>query len=184
MTPILVGLVGPSGVGKSTVAKHLKKAHGFVGTHAGYPVKKAIQSGFDLDADHVDGHLKREPCKVFGGVTPKLVLDHAGEAIAKIAPLATATMLKDRLKSLGEEYPRVIVDGVRQQAEADVIRKAGGHIIRISPQVPPKRKFPMDIRSQAIKEDFSVDNTVSKKHTKKQLDKIMEKLGANADEDE
>lgn len=183
MTPILVGLVAPSGAGKSTVAKHLKKTHGFVGTHAGYPIKKAIQLGFDLDDAHVDGHLKREPCKTFEGVTPKLVLDHAGEAIARIAPKATAYKLKERLKELAHTYPRVVVDGVRQQAEADVIREAGGKIIRISPQLPAKKKFPMDVRSQAIKEDFSVDNTISKKHTKKQLDKIMDQLGAKPDED-
>lgn len=184
MTPILLGLVAPSGAGKSTVAKHLKKTHGFVGTHAGYPVKKAIQQGFDLDEAHVDGHLKREGCKAFGGVSPKLVLDHAGEAIAKIAPMATANMLKDRLKEMSGAYPRVVVDGVRQQEEANVIRANGGHMIRISPQLKPKKKFPMDVRSQAIQADFEVDNTISKKHTKKQLDAIMKQLGAKADEDE
>lgn len=181
MTPILVGLVAPSGAGKSTVAKHLKKTHGFIGTHAGYPVKKAVQEGFELDEDHVDGHLKREPCATFGGTTPKIVLDHVGEAIANVAPEATANKLKERLKDMSA-YPRVVVDGVRQQSEADVIKAAGGHMIRISPQLKPKKKFPMDVRSQAIKADFSVDNTVSKKHTKQQLDKIIEQLGGKADE--
>ncbi len=180
MTPILVGLVAPSGAGKSTVAKHLKKTHGFVGTHAGYPVKKAIQQGFDLDEAHVDGHLKREPCDIFGGTTPKIVLDHAGEAIARVAPMATANKLKERLKDMSA-YPRVVVDGVRQEAEADVIRKAGGHMTRISPQLKPKKKFPMDVRSEAIKADFTVDNTVSKKQTKAQLDKIIEQLGGKED---
>lgn len=175
MTPILYGLVGASGAGKTVVTKHLAKEHGFAGVHAGYPVKDALQHGFNLSQDQVHGGRKGDPATELGGTTPKELLDHVGEAIAKHAPQATALCLRKKLAEMGVNHARVVVDGVRQQAEADAIRECGGHIIRVNPQVPPNPAYPMDARSAKIKEDHVVQG--GKKKIKAQLDALVKKHG-------
>lgn len=173
MTPVLLGLVGPSGTGKTCITKRLAKKHGFVITHAGYPVKDALQHGFGLDPEQVHGLRKGEPAGQLGGVKPKIVLDHVGEAIAKHAPNATAIALHSKLKEMSANHPRVVVDGVRQQAEADLIHAHGGHIVRINPDDPPNPEYPMDARQAKIKED----HVIKGKHPKQQLDDLVGKLG-------
>ena len=175
-SPILLGLVGPSGAGKTVVTRHLAKKHGFVGCHAGYPVKAALQHGFDLSPDQVHGSAKGDPAQELGGATPKMVLDHVGEAVAKHAPQATALKLRKKLAEMAASHPRVVVDGVRQQAEADTIRAHGGHIVRVNPDDPPNPKFPMDLRQSKIKADHEIPGG-TKKQVKKHVSDLIEKLG-------
>jgi hypothetical protein len=176
MSPVLLGLVGPSGAGKTIVTKHLAKKHQFAGVHAGFPVKDALAHGFGLSADQVHGPAKGEPAQELGGSTPKMVLDHVGEAIAKEAPQATSIVLRKKLREMAVNHPRVVVDGVRQQAEADTIRAHGGHIVRVNPTDPPNPKYPMDLRQAKIKADHEIPGG-SKKQVKKHLDKLIEQLG-------
>jgi|SRR5580700_2081576 dephospho-CoA kinase len=173
MTPMLIGLVGSSGTGKTVITKRLMKKHGFAAVHAGYPVKDAMEKGFKLDPEQVHGGRKGEPAEQLGGVKPKIVLDHVGEAIAKHAPQATSIALHHRLKEMSVNHERVVVDGVRQQAEADLIHKHGGHIVRINPDDPPNPEYPMDARQAKIKED----HVIKGKHQKRQLDDLVGKLG-------
>lgn len=175
MTPMLLGLVGASGAGKTVVTKHLAKKHGFVAVHAGFPVKHALQTGFHMNPDQVHGSQKGEPAPELGGAVPKMVLDHVGEAIATHAPEATSVELKRKLAEMSVNHSRVVVDGVRQQAEADTIHAAGGHIVRVNPDDKPNPKYPMDARQARIKEDHVVAG--GKKSVKKQLNDLVGKLG-------
>lgn len=176
MSPILIGLVGPSGAGKTVVTRHLAKKHGFAGCHAGYPVKDALQHGFGLSADQVHGTAKGDPAQELGGATPKMVLDHVGEAVAREAPQATSIVLRKKLAEMSTNHPRVVVDGVRQQAEADCIRAHGGHIVRVNPDDPPNPEYPMDLRQAKIKADHEIPGG-SKKKVKKSVNDLIEKLG-------
>lgn len=175
--PLILGLTGPSGVGKTEIIKHLLNQHDFKATHAGVPVKKGLAEGFNLDWDQVDGGRKMDSSTKLGGVEPKLVLDHMGEALARSAPLATSLALAKKIDKMHREGSKLIcVDGVRQQAEADLIHRRGGHIIRVDDGSGPDPKYPMDKRAWRIPADFNIDTSGTIPQSKGQVDKIMAKL--------
>ncbi|MDE2096230.1 MAG: ATP-binding protein [Patescibacteria group bacterium] len=175
--PLILGLTGPSGVGKTEIIKHLLNQHSFKSTHAGIPVKKGLAEGFNLDWDQVDGSEKNDSSPKLGGVEPKLVLDHMGEALARSAPLATSLALAKKIDKMHREGSKLIcVDGVRQQSEADLIKRRGGHIIRVDDGSGPDPKYPMDKRAWKIPADFNIDTSGTIPQARSQVDKIMAKL--------
>ena len=172
--PLLIGLTGPSGVGKTEIVKHLLDKHGFTSTHVGWPVKKGLRDGFNLSTKDVDGGNKNTSVPELGGVEPKLVLDHMGEALARTAPLATALHLGktvDHLRKKGHKM--IVVDGVRQQAEADFIHRRGGIMVRVDDGSGPDPQYPMDKRAWKIPVDHHIDTSGSLDKSKGEIDKLM-----------
>lgn len=179
--PMIFGLTGPSGVGKTEILKHLMDEHGFVSTHAGRPVKKGLKKGFKLSQSQVDGKHKGDAAQQLGGIEPKLVLDHVGEAIAQHAPHATAIALGHRIDKMRRAgHHSIVVDGVRQQAEADLIKRRGGHMLRADDGRGPNPMYPMDKRAAKLKVDHQVDTSGSMEKTYDQMRKIVADAKANA----
>ena len=179
--PMIFGLTGPSGVGKTEILKHLMDEHGFVSTHAGRPVKKALKKGFKLSQSQVDGKHKGDAAQQLGGIEPKLVLDHVGEAIAQHAPHATAIALGHRIDKMRRTgHSAIVVDGIRQQAEADLIHRRGGHMIRADDGRGPNPMYPMDKRAAQIKVDHQVDTSGPLEKTYDQMRKIVADVKANS----
>lgn len=178
--PIIFGLTGPSGVGKTEIIKHLMDEHGFVSTHAGRPVKKALRKGFKLKNSQVDGKHKRDAAEQLGGMDPKMVLDHVGEAIARQAPNATAIALGHKIDKMKRQHSAIVVDGVRQQAEADLIHRRGGHMIRVDDGGGPDPKYPMDKRAARLKVDHHIDTSGTLEQSYEQTRKIVDHVKANS----
>lgn len=172
----IIGLTGPSGVGKTEIIKHLMEQHGFESYHVGMPVKRALAEGFDLSKDEVDGKQKNESALNLGGVEPKFVLDHVGMAIARTAPLATALALGRKLdKMQRDKVPCIVIDGVRQPAEADLIHRRGGIVCRVDDGSGPDPKYPMDKFAWRIPVDHHLDTSGDLPHTKRQVDQLLAK---------
>lgn len=172
---LVIGLTGPSGVGKTEIVKHLLDQHGFVSTHVGWPVKKALMKGFKLKKSDVDGSQKVDSCPNLGGVEPKLVLDHMGEALARTAPLATALALGRKLDKMRRKHNLIVVDGVRQQPEADLIHRRGGYLLRVDDGRGPDPKYPMDKRAYRIPADHNIDTSGTVAQSRQQIDQFLAK---------
>jgi hypothetical protein len=172
--PLIIGLTGPSGAGKTEIVKHLLDKHGFTSYHVGWPVKRALRDGFRLNTKDVDGSQKNASIPSLGGVEPKLVLDHMGEAIARTAPLATALALGKKIDKLRRKgHNMIVVDGVRQQPEADFIHRRAGIMVRVDDGRGPDPTYPMDKRAWKIPVDHHIDTSGSLEATKGQVDKLM-----------
>lgn len=167
---MLIGLTGPSGAHKTVIAKRLEAAHGFDRIHAGDPIKNGLRAGFKLGKNQVRGKGKDHPAHQLGGATPRSVLEAQGTGTAIAAPGATATRLHKRLMKRLSRGKNVVVDGVRQEAEAGVIRRLGGHIIRADNGKDPDDSMPMDKRQASIIADSSINTSGKKKDIRKATD--------------
>jgi dephospho-CoA kinase len=169
--------MAPAGSGKSKAAKHLRKAYGFKRIHAGRPIKTAMRKGFKLSPDAVDGGGKEKPNMRLGGVRPRNVMEHVSEAVATHAPKATAVALHPKITKAMAAGRDVVVDGVRQQAEADLIHKMGGHLVAIDTGHSPDPSKPMDMRQANLVADHVVSApSGKKKELRGAVDALMHKL--------
>lgn len=147
---MLIGLTAPAGSGKSEVAKHLRDNYGFKRLHAGAPVKKAFVEGFGLPANAVSGDGKDKSSLALGGKKLRPVMEAVSDAIAEHAPHATAIALKARILKAMSAGRHVVVDGVRQPAEAALITKMGGKLVAIDSGKMPDPHKPMDLRAAQL----------------------------------
>jgi hypothetical protein len=173
---MLLGVMAPAGSGKSKASKHLKKRYGFTRLHAGQPVKEAFRQAFGLDRAAVDGKRKDVPHIRLGGAAPRAVMEPFSEALAEKAPQATAVALRPRLMRALSQGRDVVVDGVRQQAEADLIHRHGGKLIAIDTGKSPDPAKPMDLRQAQIVADHVVHARGGKTELQAAIDALMAKL--------
>ena len=86
MIGLVLGLTGPAGAGKSTVARAvLAELGGGSILHAGFALEAMLRAFYaalhvapDLIERKVDGDLKRAPCPFLGGRTPALAQQTLG----------------------------------------------------------------------------------------------------------
>lgn len=131
----LIGLTGPKGSGKSTVAKILN-AYGFKTLAFADPIKQSLSALFGLTSACLDGSLKETPLNDFGGVTPRYLMQTLGTEWGRnlVDKDIWVQMAKQRLKFAKDaRIEPIVFTDVRFDNEADWIRSEGGviwHIFR------------------------------------------------------
>lgn len=141
----MVGLSGYAGSGKSELAKHLVKNHGFVRLSYASPIKKMIlallvQAGVGpvTAREMVDGKLKEVPCDVLGGKTPRYAMQTLGTEWGRnlVASDLWRSILLNRMNVELERGHRVVIDDVRFENEAKFLMEYGSvfRIVRFADQ--------------------------------------------------
>ena len=151
----IIGITGPSGAGKTTVTDYLYRRHGYTTIHAAQPLKDAYCHLFDIGPGMIGPDEINRPAPYLGGVTPRTVLEHLGSRLHEVAPVALPTLLRGKIARALKIYtPRIMVDGIRRQTEADIIIEVGGVIWRVAGEVDPDK--PCDISQAMIEADAEV----------------------------
>jgi hypothetical protein len=70
MYRVVIGLSGFAGSGKSAVSDYLVNQRGFVRIKFAGPLKDMLRT-LGLTEDEIEGHLKKSPCELLGGKTPR-----------------------------------------------------------------------------------------------------------------
>lgn len=135
-TPLLIGLTGLRGVGKSTVASFLAQ-RGFIVGHPFNGGKRATEAYFKylgmpagMAAGCVYGELKDEPNSFLpGGATPRLWMERFGKFIAR--EMGVEWTLGAEVQHLCSNFPGrdIVVESVVY--EADLFRSLGGFLVRV-----------------------------------------------------
>jgi len=161
MKPLLIGLMGYAGSGKSTVARILMEHHGFAyGRFAG-PLKAMLAALLHNAGENaetiermIDGNLKDLPSPALSGRSPRHAMQTLGTEWGRdcMAPdfwLDQAEAGIDR--HLSDGIP-VVLDDVRFGNEADLIRAKGGVVLLVKrPGIGPVNQHVSD--NIAIKPD-------------------------------
>ena len=136
-TPKIIGLVGPSGSGKSAAAKVLTNTYGFRLAPMAGPLKRMLIAG-GLQYDDVYGGLKEVPNDILGGQTPRHAMQTLGTEWGRdhIHPdiwvnMWTASYRRDAVESGYGLLQPVVVDDVRFDNEVQAIRDLGGVIVEV-----------------------------------------------------
>ena len=127
----LVGISGKVGSGKTTAAEALIE-NGWVRVKMAGPLKDMLRS-IGLTDDHIEGNLKEVPCDLLCGQTPRHAMITLGTEWGRkqIGSDLWASVAAERIRlALGAGFS-VVVDDVRFENEAAVIRKLGGVVVRI-----------------------------------------------------
>jgi cytidylate kinase len=135
----LIGLTGPAGCGKSTIARALVQhendlcywkdatRHRFAG-----PLKAMLRT-LGLTEAQVDGDEKETPCELLGGKTARAAMQLLGTEWGRnmIGPnlWVRATMLRVDVDLA--ESKLVVIDDVRFDNEVDAIHERGGIVVSL-----------------------------------------------------
>lgn len=138
MTKTIIGLVGPMGVGKTTVATLLRERHGFMVEPFAAPLKKMLAALLyhqgvtqSTVTEMLAGDAKETPSVYLAGASPRRAMQTLGTEWRDTIDRNLWTQIwRGRVKLMGNRS--VVVDDMRFLHEAEAIRAMGGKVFRIS----------------------------------------------------
>jgi hypothetical protein len=163
----IVALNGAPGAGKSTVANYLIKTHGYTLHKIATPLKNMLRC-LGLTEDHIEGHLKEEPCELLGGKSPRWAMQTLGKDWRDMIHPDLWLMAWLNTKPEGN----LIVDDLRFPNEVPFFRAQGAKIIRIHRPSHTLR----DTGHEAEKQDIPYNSIVTNNGSINELEILIEKV--------
>lgn len=135
MMTALLGITGKAGSGKSTAAQVLIDA-GWVRIKFADPLKDMLRA-IGLTEDQIEGHLKEVPCDLLQGKTPRWAMQSLGTEWGRwcIGERFWMDIARRKIALAMAAGLNVVVDDVRFENEAHIIRELGGLVLGISRNV-------------------------------------------------
>ena len=134
---MLVGFTGLAGCGKSTAAKYLEQEHNWTRARMADPLKNMLRSlyadmgysGVDIER-RIEGDLKETPDRLTANNTPRQLMQTLGTEWGRkiVHRDFWVEVAASRILSINGH---IVVEDIRFDNEAKVIRALGGRIIRI-----------------------------------------------------
>jgi hypothetical protein len=141
----LIGLTGPAGCGKSTIAQTLSFSAWVVRHRFAGPLKAMLRT-LGLTEAQVDGNEKELSCALLGGRTPRYAMQTLGtewgRGLLDDDLWLRATLLQIDATLAETRSPIVVIDDVRFDNEAAAIRTRGGIVIKLVRDAA-ERRFPV-----------------------------------------
>jgi hypothetical protein len=167
MTQLVLGLAGPKGSGKTTLARSLKKNHGFFRCSFAAPIKTIL--GDLLYRQGVSrtkiermlyGDKKETHSEFLSGRTPRYALQTLGTEWGRnlMGEDFWTEIWLNNIKKYSQER-NIVADDLRFPSEAKTIRKLGGKLGRILRwEAPLIDSHPSETEFQKIEFDFVIPN--------------------------
>jgi len=159
--PSLLGICGRKGSGKSTAAQVLLDA-GWKRVKFADPLKNMLRV-IGLDDRHIEGDLKELPCDLLGGKTPRWAMQSLGTEWGRncIFPDFWMSLARREIALVLAQGYSVVVDDVRFDNEADMIRELGGSVLLIKrgPDAPIEHES-----EKGVTPDFIYENDLTREH--------------------
>lgn len=142
----LIGLTGPAGSGKDTVADYLRDRHGFAVMSFAHPVYLGVSAAFGIPIEQLQDRDFKEEEIPWIGKSPRQLLQLFGtefgrDLVAKDIWLRVAKSKLDEISYICDQASvpcRVVISDVRFDNEAEWVRNLGGVIWHIHrPGVQP-----------------------------------------------
>ena len=160
--PVLIGLAGYAGSGKSTVATMLYEEHGFARARFAGPLKAMMaallkDSGADDETIHelIEGANKNHPSIWLNGISPRVAMQTLGTEWGRVLMGEDfwIELAARKIERFRRRYPSVpmVFEDVRFVNEADLIRAKGGIVLRVDrPGTGPVNTHASDAPALAI----------------------------------
>ena len=177
----LIALTGAAKSGKSTIAKYLSKGtDSRYGTHVPFArarfsgtLKKMLMQIPDVTEDMIEGSLKEEPQEIFGGRTPREVMQTLGTEWGRDSVYSKIWL--DAWERSVSNLTYVVVEDLRYLNEAELIKNRGGKIWRIRrPDYFFGHSHISETEMEGIEPDLVIRNSGSVEELHAMIDRILE----------
>jgi hypothetical protein len=130
--PVVVGLCGSAGAGKSTCALWLEE-HGYLRIRFAGPLKQMLL-GLGLDQRHTDGDQKEVPNRLLNGRTPRQAMQWLGTEWGRnlFGDDFWVNIWREQATNALKSGRPVVVDDLRFANEAAAVRALNGKIVKIA----------------------------------------------------
>lgn len=172
---MIVGIAGYRGSGKSTAARYLVEAHGFVRIPFAKPLKDMLRA-IGLGDAELEGDRKEEPCSLLGGRTPRHAMQTLGtEWGRELIDEGLWIRLWSRQAMLAVEAGRhVVCDDLRFPNEATAVCDLGGRVLRLSRPGRETSAHASEAQIDLLQPDFLVCNDGSVDNLESALRIVLE----------
>lgn len=118
--PIVIGLHGPAGVGKDTVADYMVSSWGFQKVSFAGPLKRGVSELFGIPMDDMEDRAAKERTIETWGKSPRELNQWLGTEVMR-NQFMTDFFLRRMDKSIEDAGERIVVSDVRFDNEAEYI---------------------------------------------------------------
>lgn len=185
MTPMLIGLAGPMGAGKSSIAAHLHLEHGWHPPVAfADPLKDGICSMFGITREQLE-QIKRAEGDLVSGVPMRRALQTLGTEWGRsLSGDIWVEAMRKRINRLmlWQELPGIVIDDVRFENEAAFIRSHHGIVIHVRngearfPRNSHVSEKPLEVQDN----DLTIDNIGTTNDLFRKVDNLMARISGFA----
>lgn len=133
--PLLLGFVGATGSGKTTLASRLVGCRGFTRVHMGQPIKDML-AVLGVTSEQLTGppEVRRRPSALLGGRSPRQAMETLGTDWGRrmISANLWANAVEVRIRAMWSDCPSpAVIDDLRFPSDWSVIERLGGTLVRI-----------------------------------------------------
>jgi len=156
----LFAVMGNKGSGKSTVADHVVKMHGYKRIKFADPLKKML-SVIGLTHAELEGAMKEEPMPLLCGQSPRHAMQTLGTEWGRmcIGQDLWMNIFKQQTHDYLSAGYNIVNDDCRFVNEAHAVREMGGLIIRVNRGVTNDDTHASEVEMDMITPDIIIDNT-------------------------
>jgi hypothetical protein len=186
MLQTIIGLVGPIGVGKTTLGLGLIKAQGFISWGFATALKRALIAFVEVQGcshenalDMFYGKSKEQPSEFFNGKTPRWAMQTFGTEWGRnlISLDLWVNAWERAVQSFGPNA-KIVVDDVRHLNEAEAIRKLGGKIILLQRTSHTAGVHSSEQEFMKIAEDATLQNYGTEEQLMENFQKVWERISS------
>lgn len=179
--PMLIGLMGPAGCGKSTVASYLEHLHSFEVVAFADPLVNMLASLLtDCNVGThwmTERHLKEQPTPI--GYSYRHLAQTLGTEWGRntLHPDFWVRVAELRVNRLHQDGADVVLPDVRFPNEAEFVRSRGGLLVRIvRPGVETVREHESEAHQASLQPDDELLNLGGTSTLFEQVDRLVQRL--------